>query len=760
MRRWLPIVLLVAVGVLAWLMLREDRVASKSVAGTIANSGDHPGAAAPASDLTAQPGSDLRPEALRPQREEQDRSARAVSERNEVEATPQRMAQVLVRARGKSSQGPLADVWIEARSLVSPGEIEGTGTAEGIETDSRAMKSDEAGLCTFELVSGVDWCLRVLVPTKRHGMAESSVTGLRPGERRELVLEIPDGPDVSLFGRLLTSDSAEPVAGARVSVIVAESTNRSEAEEKWDRETLSSTQTRGDGTFCALLEAWRFPHIRVEAAGFAPAVVTPMARDNDVNHPQLIRLSRSATLEAHVLAASGKGLSGATVFIKVDGWPPCLPDAPTDADLILASRTELPPDVWSVDTGADGVAIFRDLPSGPAIKVEIRNGDRLLRKVPDWLRLVAGETLQVEYRIGAGTRVDGLLLDQDEHPVSKHTIWLQQSRSNSSTHFESWSRREVIAVSESDEGGHFVLEDVPPGTWWIGPAPEGAPNVHIGEPELAPYAQFLMLDGEPLRTLTLKVFRGLYIRGRVLDPDGNALSDCNVVARLGAEDVGLEARTESDGSFSMGPLMPGPFTIVAQPSARFVRSDPSTARGGDEGVILRVRLGGLVRGHVLGATPDDASTVSLLLIPLDAETRALNLMQIDTCKPDGSFLFERLLPGPFALLARTPDGRFAIQPEITVTGGSDSGDLSLPLKPGAKLKLKYTGESTYAELSVWSRGVPLGFMAGLEQGSEQELDLPDGATVLEVKNEAGRVVRKSLELKSGETTSLELSDKD
>src|SRR6185295_20276367 len=96
------------------------------------------------------------------------------------------------------------------------------------------------------------------------------------------------------------------------------------------------------------------------------------------------------------------------------------------------------------------------------------------------------------------------------------------------------------------------------GKWLLGPAAERQDWDPPDPQGLAPLAQVVeVLEGTPQQEVLVAVQRGLYIRGRVLDPDGKPAAKIFVMGNAEVATWPLQTESGEDGAFALGPLVPG-----------------------------------------------------------------------------------------------------------------------------------------------------------------------------------------------------------
>ena len=137
-------------------------------------------------------------------------------------------------------------------------------------------------------------------------------------------------------------------------------------------------------------------------------------------------------------------------------------------------------------------------------------------------------------------------------------------------------------------------------------------------------------------------------------------------------DADEETWSTADGSFETR-VVPGraPTFRVLRPG--FAESLVTVEPRGDGpllGVELRLEVGAVVTGHVLGRAPEDEELKVLLF---GGEERSHQV----SVQPDGSFRFERVLPGSWRLSAQAEDRYVAAT--VTVTPGQNPRPVTIRL---------------------------------------------------------------------------------
>src|SRR6185295_6513656 len=96
--------------------------------------------------------------------------------------------------------------------------------------------------------------------------------------------------------------------------------------------------------------------------------------------------------------------------------------------------------------------------------------------------------------------------------------------------------------------------------------------------------------------------------------------------------------SQEDGSFALGPLGPGRFTLRAMNSGKFAPSDMVRAEAGQADVTLRLRAGGSFRGRVVDAQTGEGCAADLAWTPQHQGTGDFEFgTTMSGTGPDGTF---------------------------------------------------------------------------------------------------------------------------
>ena len=260
-------------------------------------------------------------------------------------------------------------------------------------------------------------------------------------------------------------------------------------------------------------------------------------------------------------------------------------------------------------------------------------------------------------------------------PIRKANVRL------SGTAEEQGDSADLVAVTGAD--GHFMIEDVKPGTYRVGYDRSGfvdAEKRHHGNRML------LSLEaGQEIKDLLFHMAPAAVITGKVTDIDGDPVPGVEVVAlpphfwQDRVPTPGGGSFTTDLGEYRISDLAPNRYTIVAQPPSRLPRptqsakaaeknglvyvatyypgsSDRSHAlsvdlHAGDE-VPVNITLGVAqpfhVRGQVTNLPVEARDDANIVLRPLDEDfTRHVSPWPIDK---EGKFDISGVFPGSYSVL--------------------------------------------------------------------------------------------------------------
>jgi hypothetical protein len=774
MRRWIPLVLLIAIAGLIGLVLLRDSTPATPLAAGAAPARVEP-ASAPAAEVTAVE-SNTEPQ----------RAALTPPSTSAVAKPDSEASQLTVRVLGKTSRAPVAKVRVVLAPASEPSSLGEKSTVEARGDLHTSPVTGADGVVVFDLPTGLDFRIHARNEDERfrprgfEAPDSSSVSGhysvsfeedlpiqvsgqparagetsvlvpaLRPGEKRELVLEFEEGLDGRVVGKVVCAETGEPVGGARVRILQGSQTRR-----EYVKPGPDTVVTGNDGAFELAFALRAHPLLCVEAEGYGLRYANLDGLHADAAHALIVNVSRSASLNARLLDAAGAPIADASVELSVRGF--MLSSSAADERGFFSSGMSMsfPPDEkWHAVTGADGRARVDALPAHIELTAEVMKAGKQLVHEPSGLQFQPGEAREIEWRVGGGAMLHGLVLDQDAKPVAGLEIWAAKKRGALSTQFLQFERDHVDMRTRTDGEGRFTLRELSAGNWSIGPAAERDSSV-------APSAEVVEIADGAERELTLNVYRGLYIRGRVLTPTGEPAQGAQIEGTGKPGEYFEGGNVMANGEFRYGPLTPGTFTLYAQAYQKYSSSDPVSAAAGDSNVVLQLKLGGRIRGKVIDSVSGAACAAQLVFMPEGHVAGQFANGVMTSTNPDGTFERSGIEPGLWSVTATTGDGRFAQQAHLEVAANSDTGELVFSLSPGGKLQLSYGGSKPQLFVTIQSNGASIAFPDWVKSGASIQHLAPAGSLLLQIRSEQDGPARaKAIELKAGETKDVVLTDED
>jgi hypothetical protein len=267
-------------------------------------------------------------------------------------------------------------------------------------------------------------------------------------------------------------------------------------------------------------------------------------------------------------------------------------------------------------------------------------------------------------------------------------------------------------------------------------------------------------DGPGDIKCNIRATRGLYIRGRVVKPDGKPARNASV---LGCPSSGLsiDAVIDEQGEFVLGPLIEETYQVRATGRGSLGDSDPVQVEAGTRDLELRLEFAGAIRGRVVNETREPCRADILVM-------KASSPMAFDDERHDGSWMWTTcqeieltgLQPGAYDLVASTLSGRMGIAKDVNVLSDSESLDVVITVRPVATLVVTARSVGVPLHFDARSGGVRVFCSLAGASTKPERIDVPSGSVVLTYWLGSGAVKTREFEVAAGKELEVVLEGKD
>jgi RNA polymerase sigma-70 factor (ECF subfamily) len=527
--------------------------------------------------------------------------------------------------------------------------------------------SDAAGILRFDLPHGQPLVLHLSAYMPNIGPLERPIAPLSSGESREVLAELPVGPDVHFVGRVVDDVTDDPLGALEVTIPDNFSSGGVVGRH-------AMTTTDADGVFALDCVSWGRHHVEIDAPGYGRVLAVLVAGHDSRETAQELRLQRAATLDVHVVGPGG--VPSAVEVRATTGFSGLIRPRTGAGDTVGSDPR------WSVTTTSDGRAQVTGLPPDVPIALELWRGDQLARHVAEAPQLAPGESRTLVLSLGTGARIVGEARGADAEPIAGLEVWLRAAERESRDRY--FSHREADAAEQrivSDTQGRFVFEDVPSGAWLVGPAAHAPPFEASHAPPLARFVR--IAEGTNEERVTLEIAQALAIRGIVVDAAG--IPRAGVWVRLDVDSLdGIQGfLTGEDGRFVAAPLAPGRFRLVAHGRDDAADSAPTwVLAGAEEEIRLTLAPAAQIHGRVVDDKTGEGRRAELRLISAD---QLGGYVRWNHSSREGDFRLEALEQGTYHLLARSDEGGIALLRDLVIDGSTSLEGVEVRLRRGAIL---------------------------------------------------------------------------
>ena len=640
---------------------------------------------------------------------------------------------LVVRAISSDTGEPVPDIRVAVFNKAEANE--------GL-TAFKSAITDGDGNALLQVPPDADLLVSWRRPEDFLGRMHIDVSALDEGEERVATVELPTEGS-HFHGRVVDRENVTPIVGAQIHVdpgVVVIAGTDLEAGDNLLSTKPTAARTGLSGEFALPFDSWNYSYALITATGYAPATFRLDQGFDSRASARVIEMDRESLLRGVVIGPTEELL----VHLITEGYN-------LDHGASIGSGEEL---TWKVLVNANGTFELGGLPARAPLRASIHGPDGALLKLPVPLLLAAGETREVRWEVGVGTSIHGVVIDESGGPVDGLSIWLAPATEGPHRFLY---RFESHIATRTDASGLFTFENVAAGNWRIGPEPSDTRDRELNGDSIAPDPIEVSISASAREQhVRLPIHRNLFIRGRVLADNGRPRADRWVTATQKGRS--LNAVSAEDGSFVIGPLTPGAYTLAVMGAEEDAPSKPILVEAGAENAVIRLPAGASVSGTIVirgsGEMPEGGAHVSILE---GAE------FYTSTFSPTGGFEFDGLAPGTYTIVASQDSGLSGLRTDLNIAAGTPLTGVVVELSEGAMVRVGYSGSKAAAFVNLYWRGHPVA-MDGIGRGEEQLFVVPAGHISVDLfarddwTSELPRPVTKKFEAVAGETTTIEFAD--
>lgn len=448
------------------------------------------------------------------------------------------------------------------------------------------------------------------------------VPALLPRERRVFDLSVPTVPDLLQYVRIVDAADGRPLPSALVRTYREHVRKNSSGEKFTDIVYGDSLLVDALGFVMIEASTWGGVSAEADAEGYGARLFPITYGHRTPDTALVVRLGSASTLRGRILELSGLPAPGVRVRVTTNSY--ALRTAVREWRLsaaVSATRS------WFTDTAPDGTFQLEGLPPAVPLHAEIQRDRTVLRKGTGPLLLKPGEVREVEWCFGIGCTLHGLVQNAEGNAVA----YLEISLARGAGDIRFRADEDLRGTSRTDREGRFVFQNLDRGRWRVGPRavaidPEWLDHIESipgflawsgAEPEYRGHsvpiprtASVEIVPGVPEEHVTLRLQMGFFVRGHVLNPDGEVPREGTAVVGVDAAGDLIHAVTNGAGIFALAPLSPGTVHLTATSSLPGLGPSAAVpAAPGDRGVVLHLTAEETgERGHDEGGPLDVGET--------------------------------------------------------------------------------------------------------------------------------------------------------
>lgn len=620
-----------------------------------------------------------------------------------------------------------------------------------------SVSTDPDGFVEFEVPAGEKRELKVYASGVDAKQTIVEIDPMKPGESREITVHLKTKPDVDAVLRVIDPEG-KPLEGVEVFSVDRMWGGTSQ---RFPFTGKPAGVTDADGLFSMRVRSWSSTTVAIQGVGLSPALVDVSGRDakaRGANEP--VTMKPAAVFRGILRSDDGPLDKGVEAHLEGRSYSMT---AKSGSGSFSSGDVQ-----FVAKVGMDGRFLFDELPADVPLLLKIVRGRKVLLRETTPRTFAANENIEVALTMGLGLSVSGRVLEADGTPAAGVPIWLATKEGTFGKVFQSYKK--PARISATDEEGRFTFEKVDPGKWCVGLAPLDRRS-KLDDSRKYP-ALFEVIDvgsreesasekAEELAPVEFTVYRGLFLTGTALTPDGEKAPRPTSVFASGQ---GFNnTNVDRDGAFRLGPLAPGDYTVEARLLSFGAESGPSMAPS--EPIKCTVASGKVADALELRLRPGASIKVWGAVATTGERVPTSYAYSVGNGGSTMSHGFEphhnlsNLAPATYSIVVKAEDGRIGLGSFELEAG--DQLEEELALEPGGSVEVRYVGAVEYGQIQLIQRGQVMA-LSSVRTGTSDTLSAMTGAATIRVysaksvpEGEAFEIERE-VEVKAGETIRVEI----
>lgn len=463
-----------------------------------------------------------------------------------------------------------------------------------------------------------------------------------------------------------------------------------------------------------------------------PAVAAPASRDT----PHSVVVSSTAALSVTVLDESDVPLGDVEVRVWFRARDPIerpgVPGAESlDSSIVesdTAGRASAAQGVGSgntqrsMKTDALGVCVFEDLPAEVRLHVDAYRAGRVTGSVKGFTKLRAGERTDVKLTAHVWRAITLRFLTESGEPVGNQPVGLR--RASTSVAFEYTAPNDAFLFKgTTNDQGHVECGEVLTGAYYAGLRCETKTRGSDSAVNIGVRVDITPTTGD---SVEVALPQPMFVTGIALDVFGRPLPTGFLRTNSKAARGGVLTPVGIDGTFRIGPLVPGECSLVLWNESSDLSSESATTTAGSQGLTLQLQP---PRRISIRAVSGETATCRVVEITLDRDEAMEFVARFEKAN-SGAVSFPLQTVPPQAIRVVCADGRIGIV-STTAPAFDWRRTLDIALEPAGQVLVRNeTTQATKIELRDGADRRWAGFV--LDPSATRQVRVPGGEITLVV----------------------------